>query len=320
MPTDVALLHNAKAGDETFSEAKLVKLLKRGGYRAKYFPLKETLREKKPEALKYGEFVVVAGGDGSIRKVATRLVGKDRPIAPLPLGTANNIARSLGLSGTPEEIVAGWAKPERRRIDVGIAKGPWGKKYFIEGVGLGLIGRAIAIIEDIDETSGRVFSSREDKLHRDLCVMAALAHEMPATEVKLAVDGEQLTDEFLLLEVLNINRAGPGIELAAAADPGDGWLDLVSATTHERRKLSQSIEKCLADSQRGPILTSRRVRKLRLAVHKCELRLDDKVVLRSEDFAKWTKDKRAKIEIGIEPKAVEFILPSATAPAAKSRE
>jgi diacylglycerol kinase (ATP) len=308
----VALLHNAKAGDEEFTPKKLTKLLAGAGYKAKYFPLKEALEDE--DALNYGEFIVVAGGDGSIRKVATRLVGKKRAIAPLPLGTANNIARSLRIEGPPENVIAGWAKPLHRKLDIGIARGPWGKKYFVEGLGLGLIGRAIAIIEDIDEVSGRVFTTKDDKLHRDLCVMAALAHEMPTTKVKVMLDGKKVRDDFLLFEVLNINRAGPGIELAVEADPCDGWLDVVSATGNERRKLTQSIEKSLSESHHGPIFSAHKIRKLKMAVGKCELRLDDKVVLRSEDFAKWTRDKRAKIEIGLEPKAVECILPESALP------
>ncbi|MEO5958929.1 MAG: diacylglycerol kinase family protein, partial [Opitutaceae bacterium] len=82
MPIDVALVHNPKAGDETFTEKKLVKLLRAAGYREKYFPRKEALEDG--EALRHGEFVVVAGGDGSIRKVALALVGTKRAIAPLP--------------------------------------------------------------------------------------------------------------------------------------------------------------------------------------------------------------------------------------------
>jgi diacylglycerol kinase (ATP) len=203
---------------------------------------------------------------------------------------------------------------------MGTAKGPWGKKYFIEGLGLGLIGRAIAIIGDIDEVSGRAFSTKEDKMHRDLCVMAALAHEMPPTQVKVWMNDNKTVDDYLLFEVLNINRAGPGVELAAAADPGDGWLDLVWASAGERRKLTQSIEKCLTESRHGPILESQKVKSVTIGVDKCELRLDDKVVLRSEDFAKWTKDKRAKIEIGIEPKALEFFLPGPAAEPPERKE
>lgn len=313
---DVAILHNSKAGDTEFTEEKLVKLLRKEGIKAKYFSLKQALEEKKSfkAVLDHAKIVVVAGGDGSIRRAAMRLAGTKHVLAPLPIGTANNIARSLGITGTPEEVVKGWKKGEERKIDLGVAKGPWGVKCFIEGVGLGLLGRSIAIVDDIDAISGRVFSTKEDKMHRDLCVMAALAHEMPPTEVKLTLPNSKTVDDYLLLEVLNINRAGPGLELVSAADPSDGKLDLVWATARERRALSQSIEKCLSESRFSPILTSKKVKSLRMAVGKCELRIDDKVVLRSEDFSKWTKDKRAKIEISVQPKAITFLLPERTDP------
>lgn len=308
---DVVLFHNEKAGDKDFSPRKLEKLLRSQGYKPKYFPLKEALQNKRlfKSALKQGKTIVVAGGDGSIRKVATRLVGSKHILAPLPLGAANNIARALGINGAPAEIIAGWAKPKYRKIDVGVARGPWGEKYFIEAIGLGLIGRAIAIIDDIDAISGRAFSTKDDKMHRDLCVMAALAHEMPPTRAKVSFKGNKTSDEYLLLEVLNINRAGPGLVLAENADPGDGKLDLVWATEMERRKLSENIERCLSDSKYRPTLESQKITKVRLAVRKCELRLDDKVVLRSEDFGKWTKHSEVKIEIQVEPAALEFMLP-----------
>lgn len=303
---DVTLLHNAKAGDESISRAKLMGLLRDAGYRPRYFPLKQALKDG--AALRHGEFVVVAGGDGSIRKVAVELVGTSRPIAPLPLGTANNIACSLGLALEPEKVIAGWARPVRRRIDVGVAKGPWGKSSFIEGIGVGLLERAIDILDDIDVESGHAFSTRGDKLHRDLCVMAALAHEAPAVAAKLSIDGRKRKDEFLLLEILNISRAGPAMELSARADPGDGWLDVVSATADERRKLTRSIERLLGSAERGPILKAEKAREIRLAIGACELRLDDKIVWGRKDFA---KHGRARIEIGIRPGALEFLLPGA---------
>jgi diacylglycerol kinase family enzyme len=64
------------------------------------------------------------------------MVGRDVPVAVLPTGTANNIARSLGLLKRPfEELVDGWREARRVRLDVGIASGPWGQRYFVEGLG-----------------------------------------------------------------------------------------------------------------------------------------------------------------------------------------
>lgn len=305
----VALLHNAQAGDSDVSRGDLLRILRAAGYEPVYFPLKQALKDS--AALEVGEFVIVAGGDGSVRKVATRLAHRGRPIAVLPLGTANNIARSLGIVGSTEEIVAGWKNLPRRKIDLGLARGPWGKEWFIEGVGIGLVGRAIHIIEQIDELSGPVFTTGEDELHRDFCVLLALAHELAPTEIKIVADERKERDDFLLLEILNISRIGPGLELASKADPGDGWLDLISATAAEREKLTKTLGKCLYESRRGPMLKSRKVRRIRLSISECEVRLDDRVVLTPKDFAGLKHDRRLKIDISIEPAALEFIVPPA---------
>src|SRR4051812_7827257 len=99
---EVVLLHNAKAGNESWSSKDLIRLVARAGFKPRYHPLKLALKD--PKLLEHGEFVIVAGGDGAIRKAALALLDRDRPIAPLPLGTANNVVRSYGLSMKPEKI------------------------------------------------------------------------------------------------------------------------------------------------------------------------------------------------------------------------
>src|SRR5690606_27192752 len=122
--------------------------------------------------------VIVAGGDGAIRRAGLAMIGRDKPLAPLPLGTANNIVRSFGLLMEPEDIIDGWRHPRRRPFDVGVIEGPGGKRHFIEGVGIGLISRSIAVIEEIDEVAVYELKKPKHKLHRDICVATALAHEM----------------------------------------------------------------------------------------------------------------------------------------------
>lgn len=46
------------------------------------------------------------------------------PVAILPLGTANNIARSLGIAGTPHELAESWHIEHARKLDIGAANGP----------------------------------------------------------------------------------------------------------------------------------------------------------------------------------------------------
>jgi diacylglycerol kinase family enzyme len=97
---DVVLLHNESAGYEDWSRPQLLRCLRRAGLRPKYYALDAALA--KPRVLETGEWIVVAGGDGSVRKIALQLIGSGKPLVVLPLGTANNIARSLGLLASSE--------------------------------------------------------------------------------------------------------------------------------------------------------------------------------------------------------------------------
>ncbi len=303
---DVLLLHNESAGDEEHSREKLVALLKRHGHRVTYATPNEGLADAK--RVKRCELIVAAGGDGTVRKVVTHEAARTRPVAILPLGTANNIARSLGLSQELPEIVATWQDASPRPLDLGIAKGPWGRTTFVEGLGFGLIGRTIAILDALDARADHEFPSPEDKLHRDKCVLAALTHEMPPVKARVTVAGERTKDEFLLLEILNISRAGPGVVLARDADPGDGWLNLVTVPVEEREKLIRQFERH-AGGKRSSRFREVAVRKLTLEVHACELRIDDKIALKPVHFREF-KDERARIEVKLEPGAVQLLAPS----------
>jgi diacylglycerol kinase family enzyme len=298
---DVVLLHNEKAGNESWSRRDLVDRVRDAGFEPKYYSLHRALEE--PKLLERGEFVIAAGGDGAIRKVALALLGRGVAMAPLPLGTANNIVRSLGLLGTPEEIIDGWRHARRKPIDVGVIEGPWGKRHFIEGVGVGLISRSIAVISEIDEVAVYELKKPKHKLHRDVCVSVALAHEMHPLHARFLLDGRDLSGEFLLLEVLNIRRAGPGVELAPQASPSDGRFDVVSATAAQRPRLLKTLKARLTGDQNVGSMTTRRARHVRLEVNvPCEMRIDDGTVSVAADTT---------VEITIKPGALEFVLPEA---------
>lgn len=299
-PMEVVLLHNAKAGNESWSRKELLRLVRRAGFVPHYYSLRLALDQ--PKLLDRGEFVIVAGGDGAIRKASLAVLGRDRPIAPLPLGTANNIVRSFGLSLKPEEIIDGWKNATRRPFDVGVVEGPWGKRHFIEGVGVGLISRSIAVIEDIDDVAVYELKKPKHKLHRDICVAAALAHEMRPLEAQLTFDGRDVSDKFLLLEVLNIRRAGPGVELAPHASPSDGRFDVVTATARQRPRLMRTLKARLKDDDRNPSLTTRRARHVHLQVNDaCDMRIDDGTERIEPNTA---------VDLTIKPGALEFLLPA----------
>ena len=90
----------------------------------------------------------MAGGDGTVGKVARRLIGSPTPIAILPLGTANNIANTLDVTGKSlKELIRSWETARCINFDAGVAKGPWGTESFVEGFGVGLFAETMTRLD-----------------------------------------------------------------------------------------------------------------------------------------------------------------------------
>lgn len=67
--------------------------------------------------------VIVGGGDGSLNAALPALLRTGLPLGILPLGTANDLARTLGIAPDLDAAVAVIAAGRTRRIDVGEANG-----------------------------------------------------------------------------------------------------------------------------------------------------------------------------------------------------
>ncbi|MGH7581435.1 MAG: diacylglycerol/lipid kinase family protein, partial [Gemmatimonadales bacterium] len=104
------LVYNPSAGDEQHAGKQLVERLDAAGYDARLVSDRKKLERRLEDP---GELVVVAGGDGSVRAVALALAGRDVPMAILPMGTANNIGKSLGIMGSVPVELGRPAAPRR---------------------------------------------------------------------------------------------------------------------------------------------------------------------------------------------------------------
>jgi diacylglycerol kinase (ATP) len=69
--------------------------------------------------------VVVAGGDGTINHAVQVLVGLGLPLAIIPAGTANNLARTVGVPLDLEAAIVVAAGSHRRPVDLGRVNGHW---------------------------------------------------------------------------------------------------------------------------------------------------------------------------------------------------
>jgi diacylglycerol kinase (ATP) len=254
----VTLLHNPTAGDDPAPADELVHELCRAGYAVSYVAAGSGELDL-PEDL--GAMVVVAGGDGTVCRAVKRLAGSGVPLAILPVGTANNIARALGQVGAVSRLVAGWGDGVRAALDLGIVRGPRGEERFVEAFGGGAFARMIAAGVDRRGADRAGFAgNRIDRGLQMLC--QALAAE-PCRRWRLDLDGEVLDGEFLFVEVMNIGFLGPSMPLAPAADPTDGYFDLLLATEDDRAALLDYAEHRLHGSvARPPPLAVRRGRRL----------------------------------------------------------
>jgi diacylglycerol kinase family enzyme len=300
----VVLVHNARAGESRYNRETLVHLIRRAGHEAAYFPLRDAAWMGAADT--FADVVAAAGGDGTVEEVAVAMAGRQLPIAVLPLGTANNIARALGQADVPlEDLVAGWADARRQPFDIGVASGPWGTRRFLEGVGAGLLadgmseireGRAGSIRERRD-AAGRMAAARD--------LFQRLRDRMAATWVDLSIDGRDLSGEYLLVEVLNFGVAGPNLRLAPQADPFDGLLDAVLVDEPHRRDLAAHLSPAPDDLARTPALPVYKGRHITLSCGDSNLHVDDEV---------WTEHRAGgdpiSVELTIEPKALTFLAPA----------
>ncbi|MBI4703237.1 MAG: diacylglycerol kinase family lipid kinase, partial [Deltaproteobacteria bacterium] len=76
---------------------------------------------------------VAAGGDGTVSAVASHLLGSDRTLGILPLGTFNYVAREFGIPLTVEDAIRVIAGGTERIVDVGEVNG----RAFLNNAGLG---------------------------------------------------------------------------------------------------------------------------------------------------------------------------------------
>jgi diacylglycerol kinase (ATP) len=272
------LVHNPTAGDRQ-AAAGLVAKLEQADYEVTY-------HSKRSEELEValadpGELVIVAGGDGTVAKVAAAIAGRDIPLAILPVGTANNIARSLGLVGGWGHIVAGLRSAPRKRLDIGVARGPWGERRFVEAAGVGLFARAVALLNDSEVQPVAELVKDEPNFETALRLLRHLVNDYSPRQWRVTLDGRDLSGRYLLLEAMIIRLIGPHLHLAPDADPGDGLFDVVLVSEDQAEALLRYLGHRLEREATLPALTVHRGRRLELLWTEPEIHFDDEA---------WTKN------------------------------
>jgi diacylglycerol kinase family enzyme len=256
------------------------------------------------------DLVVTVGGDGTVRAVATRLLFRDIPILPLPMGTANNIARSLGVEGDPLTLIAGLREGTPRPFDVGQVTGPWGKEYFLEAMGVGFYADALDAYEP-------------DKPKSVLRALRALGETLPDPQThrfRARLDGVDISGAYLMLEVLNTEAFGPRLAIAPAANTSDGRFEVMLVRDSETVTVVNYLAALVAgEFPEIPSVTATQGRRLVLQWTGYPLHIDGFLFRHRSDgdagSRRDTDDRATTVTVDVLYHALHFWIPKASADA-----
>jgi diacylglycerol kinase family enzyme len=291
----VTLIHNPKAGDGSPTRDELVAVLVKAGHDVTYH---STLAGDFEHCLSEpGDLVVACGGDGTVAKVTRRMVGRNVPVAVIPLGTANNIATALGVHGSWKALLRHLDTAERRKLDVGVARASWGTARFVESAGLGLFAELLRHLDEAGDPPGKQ-DTADAALSEGAKHLKRVLKSTSARKWKVEADGVDLSGEYLFVAALNICCLGPRVMLAPGADPGDGHLDLVLIGEEDRPALHDYL-KALRDDVAPPApLTAHQVRRVKLVWDAEAGHLDDERWPEKPDAVPaGAKDRAVELEI-----------------------
>ena len=129
------LIHNPTAGVNTHQKDSIIAAPPLAHFDVVYV----STRDANVALRNAPDLVVVAGGDGTVGYVFTHLSDRSVPIGVVPLGSANNIARSLGIAGTPQELAEQWRMDNVRLFYLIAVDGLEDEYLCAEGFGVGPI-------------------------------------------------------------------------------------------------------------------------------------------------------------------------------------
>lgn len=186
--------------------------------------------------------VVAAGGDGTIAEVASGLyrVGGNAELGLIPVGTGNDLARSLRLplraDAAARVVAAGRTRPlDLARALPGSADVE-GRIVTNAAVG-GFAGR-------IGEAMGTRFRRGWGPLPYIVAALRQLPDLRPYT-VRLEADGQEIEDRILMAIIANGRFAGGRIPFAPSALTDDGLLDIVLIRAGSPHRIAALVPRIL---------------------------------------------------------------------------
>ncbi|NCR13603.1 MAG: lipid kinase [Microcystis aeruginosa LL13-03] len=207
---------HSRKGKENF--AQTVDLLNHWDFEIISVPLKKVedipfLLEKYRSNI---DLVIVGGGDGTLNAMVDVLVETQLPLGIIPLGTANDLARTLGIPNSIAEACRIIAEGNLKYIDLGWVN----NKYFFNVASLGL---SVKITQKLNKGLKR----RLGILAYAWTALQVLSKTRPFTAM-IGIDGQNIKVKTLQIAIGNGRYYGGGMPIAHDAQIDDQRLDLYS--------------------------------------------------------------------------------------------
>jgi YegS/Rv2252/BmrU family lipid kinase len=241
------------------------------------------------------DLVAICGGDGTIMACLGALAGTDVPVALLPLGTGNLLARNLGVPIELADALAVAINGEDRRIDLGRV----GDQPFSVMAGIGF---DAAMMADASEGMKQLAGW-------PAYVVSGLRHlRDPVMRVQLRIDDNPpLSSAARTVLVGNVGRLQGGLELLPDAAVDDGLLHVVVVAPRTLRDWIRLVWRVFRrDRTQHPHLERFRGRTIRIEA--------DRIVPRQMDGE--VIDDGRSLDARIEPGALVIRVPQPVATAA----
>ncbi len=293
------LLHNPKAGGEGHNKEALVSLIKAAGFKCRYSSTKEWGWKEFDDDT---DFVIVAGGDGTVRKITKQLLertilDKSFPIALLPLGTANNISKTLEINGNTADIIRSWHEGKTKKYDVGKISNIQEATFFLESFGYGLFPYLMKEMKRQKEVS---MDTPQKKLQTALEVMYRITQSYEPRFCKLVIDKKDYSGVYMMAEIMNTRSIGPNLFLSPGSDPGDGTLEVVLLPESDKDKFAAYVSGKINGNEGNFNFTTIKAKKIQISWNGTHVHADDGVLKIKE---------KTEVDIEIKPALLEFLVP-----------
>ena len=215
----VRLIYNPYSGENVILREldRVVKMHQEKGYEVVPYRIqRDRSIDEVLDDIEGYKYILVAGGDGTVDSVVNAMKRKnvDLPIGILPLGTANDFGKFLGIPNKVEDALERILKFNPKPIDLGKVN----DKYFVNVASTGLL-------TDVSQKTDVNLKNTIGKLAYYLKGLEEIPN-FRKLKVKITTDEMVYDDTMYLILVFNGQTAG-NLRLATKAEVDDGYLDLI---------------------------------------------------------------------------------------------